>query len=79
MGRLNTNMSVDEVAEHLKLPFPANILDWENNEISTLRLALLRKLIRLYGLDEAVVFDLLFQLRLQRIETKLKRFLKGVR
>lgn len=72
-GRLKADLSVEEAAARLGFRYPLNILRWERNEISTLKLATLRKMIRLYKLDAEVVFDLLLQLRLRRIEDKLKQ------
>lgn len=72
-ARLKAELSPEEVATRLGLRSSLNILRWERNDISTLRLAVLRRLIRLYGLDVDTVFDLLLRLKLHRIETKLKK------
>jgi transcriptional regulator with XRE-family HTH domain len=75
-ARLKAGLSPDETAARLGLRSPLNVLRWERNEIATLRLTTLRKLIRLYRLDVDVVFDLLLHLKLQRIELKLKKLEK---
>lgn len=71
-GRLKAGLTADEVASRIRYRFPLNVLRWERNEITTLKLATLKKLIRLYKLDSAIVFDLLLQLKLRQIEAKLK-------
>lgn len=74
-GRMRAHLSVLEVARRIDVA-PFEIMTWERNDGRTLQLATVKKLVRLYDLNVEIVFDLLLQYQLSRIEEKLNRLLQ---
>jgi hypothetical protein len=74
-GRTRARLSVLEVARRVGVA-PFDVMTWERNDGRTLRLEIVNELVRLYRLDVEIVFDLLLQYQLSRIEKKLNRLLQ---
>jgi len=71
-GRLAAGLTQMEVAHHLGLRSSQSVSDWERGKVTSAPMSSLRKLIILYGLDENIVFDALFEVEMERLEEKLR-------
>jgi transcriptional regulator with XRE-family HTH domain len=78
-ARKNKDLSAVEVAGLVGLGSPTDVLSWERDEGQALPLPLLERLIKLYGLDVPLVFDLLLSYQLSRIDRKLSALRDGAR
>ena len=75
-ARVKAGLSQIQVAKRLKLKSPFVVSAWERNMGEALPLYVLKSLIALYNLNDQVVFDLILQYQLTRIEEKMKRLKK---
>ncbi|MGE0631106.1 MAG: helix-turn-helix domain-containing protein [Pseudobdellovibrionaceae bacterium] len=70
-ARVGKGKSQADVARFLRLQSPQSISDWERNYGSLIPLKTLKKLIKLYELDPAEVFEILLDYQLRSLEAKL--------
>ena len=76
-ARLKKKLTATEVAALTNIGSPLQVLTWERDQGQVLPLRTLKKLIFLYDLDVQVVFDLILQYQMSRIEQKFIKLIEG--
>ena len=78
-GRLSAGLTQAEVAAQLGLRSAQSVSDWERGRVASAPVQSLKKLVKIYGLDESLVFEALFRAEMKVLEDKLRTEFYGAR
>lgn len=69
---MRRELSQMDVARYLGLQTAQSVSDWERNYGSSIPIPALKKLVRLYGLSENEVFEMVLEFQYEKLKEKLE-------